>query len=232
MKSMKISIITVVKDGVKEIAETIGSISYQKKKYALDLEWIVIDGVSSDGTLELLNNNKDIIDIYISEKDAGIYDAMNKGLSLATGNGVLFLNAGDLLVGDVLEGVTRAPIYLPVFYTDIFGRFKKVRIGSKREGIPNCHQGIIFPRTELRYSLDYKICSDYDFFLRHCFVDAIDLHKTSGYVIFSPGISSISYKERDREIFNIRRIYFGFLSAILYEWRNFLKRIVRSFIFK
>lgn len=229
---MKISVITVVKNNAKEMLDTINSMYIQKSNDKLSLEWIVIDGVSEDGTIELIQKHINIIDVFISEKDRGIYDAMNRGISESTGDGLLFLNAGDLLIGDVLEGIDQLPIFLPVFYTDILGRFKKVKIRSRREGIPNCHQGIIFPRSDLRYSLNYNICSDYDYYLNHGFAKKIPFNKCSGYVSFSPGISSISYIKRDREIFSIRKKHFGISSAVIFEWRNFLKRLIRNFLHK
>ncbi len=229
---MKISIITVVKNDVSNLIQTAQSIEVQKKRYRKNIEWILIDGNSDDGTLEFIDQNKEIFDIFISESDDGVYDAMNKGINLATGDGLLFINAGDLLVGNVLDGIKSAPLFLPVNYHDIFGKFKRVKIKSKREGIPNCHQGIIFPRTNLRYLTTYKIASDYDFFLRHNFKEDLKVSDLNGYIYFLPGISSSSYQKRDSEVFEIRKKHFGLFIAFIYEWRNFLKRIVRKFIKK
>ncbi len=89
---MKLSIITVcynIKDEIQRTCESIVNQSYQ------DFEWIVIDGGSTDGTLDLLNNYKDRIDIFVSEKDNGIFDAMNKGIVKAQGKYLNFMNGGD-----------------------------------------------------------------------------------------------------------------------------------------
>lgn len=89
---MKISIITVVRNGEQTIRDTIECVLAQS--YA-DIEYIVVDGKSSDGTLDIVKSYGNQIDTVISEKDNGIYDAMNKGLRLATGDYIGFLNADD-----------------------------------------------------------------------------------------------------------------------------------------
>ena len=92
MEKNKISIITVVKNSSKTIEKTIQSLLSQKYK---NVEYLVIDGNSTDGTLEILNKYKENISLLISEEDKGIWDAMNKGVSLAKGDIVGFLNADD-----------------------------------------------------------------------------------------------------------------------------------------
>ena len=103
---MKISIITVCKDSIETINECIDSVLSQNYT---NLEYIIVDGDSSDGTLDIINNRGQDISRYISEKDSGIYDAMNKGISLATGDVVGFLNSDDLYAGpDILKIVAEA----------------------------------------------------------------------------------------------------------------------------
>lgn len=227
--SFRISVITVVRDSAKALEATIGSISSQRR-YGADIEYIVVDGASTDGTVVVAQKYGEVVDKFISEPDQGVYDAMNKGLDVATGEGILFLNAGDRLCGNVFGGVTTAPLFFPVFYTDILGRRRPVKVTSERYGIPNCHQGILFPRSERRYDLTYRICADYDFFLRHGYDSTIPMHTAGGYVWFSPGMSSERYVERDREIFEIRKGEFGPVIAALYEWRNASKRQVRRIL--
>lgn len=99
----KLTIVTVCKDIAGEIAETCESIVSQTFQ---DVEWIVVDGASTDGTLEVLEKYRQRIGTLISEPDRGIYHAMNKGIALARGEYLLFLNAGDYLVNEtVLERV-------------------------------------------------------------------------------------------------------------------------------
>lgn len=102
---MRISVITVCKNAADTIEETILSIINQTHH---DIEYIIIDGVSTDGTLEIIEKYKDKISIVISEPDKGIYNAMNKGINLATGDFLNFMNAGDSFVSlDVVEKVVQ-----------------------------------------------------------------------------------------------------------------------------
>ncbi len=96
------SIITVVKNDVKNITKTIQSIKNQSFK---SYEYIIIDGKSSDGTVEKIKRDKNYIDLIISEKDKGIYFAMNKGAKLAKGKIIVFVNSGDILNKDGLKKV-------------------------------------------------------------------------------------------------------------------------------
>ena len=102
---MKISIITVVKNAEKTIENTILSVLNQTYK---NIELIIIDGVSTDGTLDIINKYKDKISYFISEPDTGVYNAMNKGIKAATGDIFYFLNANDSLYDDKV--LCQAPI--------------------------------------------------------------------------------------------------------------------------
>lgn len=86
----KLSVITVVYNNVHDIERTLLSVLNQTYP---NIEYLVIDGLSNDGTLDIINQYK--VTKLISEKDQGIYDAMNKGLAIATGDYVLFMNSGD-----------------------------------------------------------------------------------------------------------------------------------------
>jgi glycosyltransferase involved in cell wall biosynthesis len=103
-KAPIISVVTVVWNDVSGLKRTFGSI---RKQVSYGFEYFVIDGSSTDGTQDLAKDNQDIIDVFISEPDSGIYEAMNKALCLFTGRYVLFLNAGDELYDEsVLQKVT------------------------------------------------------------------------------------------------------------------------------
>ena len=114
----KISIVTVVYNASHDLAVTIASVSSQS--YG-NIEFIVIDGKSSDGTLDVASQYSDSIDYFVSEPDQGIYDAMNKGLAAATGEYVHFLNAGDRFCDtNSLENIIRSvPGSVDVLYGDI-----------------------------------------------------------------------------------------------------------------
>jgi glycosyltransferase involved in cell wall biosynthesis len=92
---LKVTLITVCRNAASVIGETLESAFAQTYK---DIELIVVDGASTDGTLEILKRYEPELGTLISEPDEGIYDAMNKGLSAATGDVIGFLNAGDLLM--------------------------------------------------------------------------------------------------------------------------------------
>lgn len=92
---MKVSIVTVVWNALDSIEQTLKSIKNQDYD---NIEYIVIDGKSTDGTIEIINKYNDIITTFKSEKDDGLYYAMNKGKNLATGDFILFMNAGDVFL--------------------------------------------------------------------------------------------------------------------------------------
>lgn len=92
---MKVSIITICYNAVEHIDETMRSVVMQDHR---DIEHIVIDGGSTDGTRERIERYREVIAHFSSEKDKGVYDAMNKGLRAATGEVVAFVNAGDMIV--------------------------------------------------------------------------------------------------------------------------------------
>tara|TARA_Y100001958_G_C21241649_1_gene569567 strand:- start:3250 stop:4014 length:765 start_codon:yes stop_codon:yes gene_type:complete len=100
----KISIVTVVKNNVNTIEKCIKSVLNQKYK---NIEYIVIDSNSEDGTGDIINKFKDKISVTIREEDAGIWDAMNKGVKLATGEIIGFLNADDFYYENALEIVQK-----------------------------------------------------------------------------------------------------------------------------
>ena len=100
IKNYKISIITVVKNNEKTIEKAIKSVIEQSYK---NIEYIVIDGKSNDNTIKILEKYKNKIDILISEKDNSIWDAMNKGLSRASGDLVGFLNSDDYYYPNAIE---------------------------------------------------------------------------------------------------------------------------------
>ena len=174
MDGKKFSIITVVLNGKKDLIETIESLREQDFK---NFEYIVIDGGSTDGTIEIINNNLDIINKWKSEKDSGIYDAMNKGIDLSEGNYIGMLNAGDKYMPNALSVVNS---YLDENNLDfIFGSVMKkvLRYGFRKYRIywnfdfATSHSSGFFIKDKAqkklgKYNLLYKISSDLDLFYR------------------------------------------------------------------
>ncbi|MDD2900791.1 MAG: glycosyltransferase family 2 protein [Desulfuromonadaceae bacterium] len=164
-----ITVITVVKNDQKGLLRTIQSVSSRKWP---GLEYVVIDGGSSDGSLEIIRQHKACIDILISEQDSGVYDAMNKGIVRSSGDYLLFLNSGDELVDD-LDSLS--PI-LAEGYSMVYGKANMLHedgtlsyvkgkqlknIGKLIRGTPLCHQAILYKRDFIGlYDTDYKIIAD------------------------------------------------------------------------
>ncbi len=122
-KKIKITVVTVVKNSVNNIEKTINSVLIQKN---INLEYIVIDGGSTDGTLDVINRHKKNISIFVSENDNGIWDAMNKGLKLANGEIIGFLNSGDIYYTNTLNIVEK---YFDENSIDfIFGSVEKYKL--------------------------------------------------------------------------------------------------------
>lgn len=104
-RSPTISVVTVVFNGSESIVETMDSVLAQDYPH---IEYIVIDGDSADGTKDIVEKYRDRLDLFVSEKDQGIYDAMNKAVNLASGEFILFMNCGDRFSGnDVISSVMR-----------------------------------------------------------------------------------------------------------------------------
>lgn len=170
------SIITVCYNSLPRLKMTVASVLSQKFS---NYEYLIIDGLSSDGTRDFLSEiSFDQVEVrYISERDAGIYDAMNKATQLAKGEYLLFLNAGDLFASDsILEELARISMRAAeiVFGDTIYAYspdklfLRKAKpIDSLAKGMPFCHQSV-FVRRELLlehpFNLKYKVAADYEFF--------------------------------------------------------------------
>ena len=174
--SPKISIVTVAYNAERHIAQTIASVTSQSFR---DFEYIVIDGASTDATMEVISQHSAAIDHVVSEPDEGIADAMNKGLALAAGEYVLFLHADDyLLSSDALATVApllTAPIEaFRLYYEEEDGGRSLPRMPSFgwrtnfKTGFD--HQAVFCQATLLRelggFDTSVRIAMDYDLFLR------------------------------------------------------------------
>ena len=176
-EGIKVSIITVTYNGVKTIEQTIQSVLRQTYK---NIEYILIDGLSTDGTQQIIEQYIDNIDYFVSEKDEGLYYAMNKGLKRATGDIIGIINCDDWLVEDAVASVVD---YFERHDVDLtYGNIVCVtEQGEEKLLIPDSLDKIwyrmvvphpsVFIKKEIYerfgcFNTKYKLSSDYELMLR------------------------------------------------------------------
>lgn len=242
----KITIVTVTFNCRDIVEKTIKSVLSQD--YA-NIEYIIIDGNSQDGTKDIINKYIDRIDTFISEPDKGIYDAMNKGLERATGDWVFFLNSGDVLydnktISTVFSNSLKG---FDVCWGDYYVIKDNITVKRKCDtpffknnkffhGMGFSHQSV-FVRTrkaqELKFDLSYKCCADYNMMMQ--------LHKNGSRFIYLPTIIStvegrggFSISNQRTQVLDTARIlgiestlHFRFLLA---KWQ--LKQSIKRIIYK
>jgi glycosyltransferase involved in cell wall biosynthesis len=180
-EEMKISIITVCYNSEKTIKKTFESVAAQSHK---NIEYIVIDGASNDGTVDLIKNNTSLIDLWTSEPDKGLYDAMNKGIAMATGDLIGILNADDTfhhntVIKEIAQFHNSKDIDASVgniIQHDEEGKVKRVYSAKNwnpeklKIGFMPAHPGIFFKRELFEkfgnYQLDFTIGADYELITR------------------------------------------------------------------
>jgi glycosyltransferase involved in cell wall biosynthesis len=239
---MKISIITVCFNAEKTIEQTIKSVLSQT--YA-NIEYIIVDGKSIDSTLRIVNKYKKISKV-ISEKDNGLYDAMNKGVKLAKGQVIYFLNADDVLID---KNVVREVMVefennkldfvlgdIDCFYPDTNSIVRKNGFSSIekiRNGVMPPHQASFVKKTFLKkypFNIKYKSSSDFDFFC-NLLKEKPRIKKLNKVIarMIMTGVSSnnISYYETEKIVYEHFGVYYFF--KILVKNRFF---IVTKFMLK
>jgi glycosyltransferase involved in cell wall biosynthesis len=175
MPDIVFSIVTVVRNAKTDLEKTLNSIRQQTYPH---IELIVIDGASIDGTLDCIKNNLDRISAWRSEPDTGIYDAMNKGKNLATGDFVTFINAGDTfytttVLEDIYKGMDadKKKLYygkVTIFNKDVEWEYKPYDNHNNDYYLPH-HQSAFYPAIFYQkedYDTRFKIMGDVDFTLR------------------------------------------------------------------
>ena len=175
----KLTVITIVYNNVHDIERTVLSVLNQSYE---NIEYLLIDGASNDGTLEILKQYEGRIGKLVSERDKGIYDAMNKGLSLATGDYVLFMNSGDeIYSSDTVEKIFATQPDADIYYgeTEMFDE-NWTSLGQRRHRTPEhftwrdfkfgmsiSHQAIYIRRALTEpYDLNYQLSSDIDWIIK------------------------------------------------------------------
>lgn len=181
---MKFSVITICYNSQRDIEQTLHSINNQTFK---DYEHIVIDGDSSDNTLELVQSISPNSSIH-TEKDKGIYDAINKGIKKAIGEFIVLLHSGDVFYSaNSLEEINNYvnKTYISLFSVEYHHKGKKIRdykingweLNAFEKGIMPPHLGMIIPTEFYRknglYSLKYSIASDFELSFRYLYKNAI-----------------------------------------------------------
>ena len=224
----KISIITVVYNAKSLIERTINSVLSQTYT---NIEYIIIDGGSSDGTLEIAEKYQHDIAVILSGKDNGIYDAMNKGLSTATGDFVLFLNAGDELYSTEIISKILSLGDADVYYgnTAVVNE-KGVVLGDRRLSPPEelnwrslkfgmcvSHQSFIAKRSLCdKYNLMYAVSADIDWVIQ-VLKKSNKIVNTKNYIskFLEGGTSNKRRNVALGERFSIMIQHYGFFQTIL-----------------
>ena len=209
---MKVTVVTAVLNDAGHIEQTILSVISQTD---IEIEYIIVDGGSKDGTLELIGKYKDKISLLISESDRGVYDAMNKGIKYSTGDFVYFLNSGDVLLNpSILSKIKFEDVNVrnTIIYGNVVVAYGNIEALEKPrpffnskmkfKGIGICHQSMFFPGKLIRnekYDLSYNIAADYDLAYRLWRKGTVFLYKdiTIAKYDWGKGISSNPYKLLD-----------------------------------
>lgn len=234
---IKYSIITVTYNAAKYLRSTLESIISQSPK---NIELIIIDGNSTDGTQDIIREYQSHISYWISEADTGIYDAMNKGLRKASGDYVWFINAGDCLYDkNTIESINKSLsslIELPdIIYgdTEIISQegerrsLRRLRPPLKltwksfRWGMTVSHQSFIVRRSLApEYDLSYFLASDFDWCIR-CMKATTNIFNSELILsrFMEAGISSINRKAGLQERYSIMKKYYNTIpTAIRHIW--------------
>jgi len=241
-----LSIITVVYNNLAGLQYTFQSIHSQS---STDFEWVVIDGGSTDGTAEWLAGLAFPALRFISEKDKGLYDAMNKGIKMASGKYVWFMNSGDGIYSlDTIQQLIGQAANNDVLYGEtMLVDEKGSQLGIRSEkttrvlpskmtkysmikGMVVCHQSFISKRTIAPlYNLNYRFSADIDWVIS-CLENAGAIHNCemilSNYLV--GGLSAQNQKTGWKERWNIYAAHYGFVYTAFahvyivfrYIWKN------------
>lgn len=227
--SPTLSVITVVYNNVNDIERTVQSVLGQSYPH---IEYVVVDGGSTDGTVEVLRPYEDRISQLISEPDAGIYDAMNKGLRLATGDYVLFMNSGDeLYAPNTVEAVFASAPDSDIYYGETELRNEQWEpIGIRRHKTPEqfdwkgfrygmniSHQAIYIRRSlASEYDLRYRLSADVDWVIRAA-KKARNITNTQLFVAkyLVGGLSKKRHRQSLRERYAILSKHYGALPNLI-----------------
>lgn len=237
----RISIITICYNAASTITRTLRSVSAQTYP---NIQYLIIDGASKDNTLELVRELAPEAEIY-SERDKGIYDAMNKGLDRATGDYVWYVNAGDALVSPTtVEDLVRATctgdslpdvLYGDTRLIDAEGHdlgLRRLRPPhqldwrSFRSGMLVCHQAFVAKRSiSPHYDLSYRFSADVDWCIR-----VLKEAKTTAFypepiaLYLNEGTTTANHRASLIERFHVMRHHYGLVTTVLQHLRFLVDR--------
>ncbi len=242
---MKISIITITFNSVSTIEQTIRSVLYQTYS---NIEYIIIDGKSTDGTLQIIDKYKDRISKIVSETDEGLYDALNKGIDLASGDVIGFMHSDDFYTSDgVIEKYANIfkknnveAVYSDLYYVDknysekIIRKWKSgdYKANSFMNGWMPPHP-TFFVRKKVyqqfgKFNLEFKSAADYELMLRFIHKHKINIAYLPEYTVKMRvgGKSNITLKNRikanieDRKAWEINNLSPRFYTLYLKPLRK------------
>ena len=237
MNSIKsLSIITVNLDDKSGLSRTVESIKNQNFQ---DFEFIIIDGGSKDESLEVIKENESLIDYWVSEKDSGIYNAMNKGINKASGKYILFLNSGDYLLSKDALSIDFKTITQDIVYGYLTHNNNNVlNTSAYKDNIDlgfffksTLPHGSTFIKRELflnygLYKTDYIIVSDWIFFLERIVIDSCStLNLNKAVSVFTVG--GISTRPENKELVKQERV--RYLNTIM---PSFVQAYIQSTIIR
>jgi glycosyltransferase involved in cell wall biosynthesis len=232
---LKISVITICFNAIETIEATIKSVVNQTYS---NIEYIVMDGSSTDGTVDVIKKYTNRISYWKSEPDRGIYDAMNKGIDVATGDFVIFMNSGDLFYADdTVERLVSELVRGTVNYGDAMFYPKRNRLWIGKTTIFKfvveniCHQAMFYPLELLaneKYDLKYRLSADWELNMRlwrrcrfHYIPQIIARYLEDG----------VSMRETDEQFAKDRRWlivkHLGVMGLIAMLWQSLRIRIIK-----
>ncbi|WP_051640637.1 glycosyltransferase family 2 protein [Thiomicrorhabdus sp. Milos-T2] len=224
-----ITIVTVVYNGEQFLEETILSVINQTYD---NVEYIIIDGGSSDGTLDIIRKYEHAIDYWVSEQDLGIYDAMNKGITLSKGDYINLLNSGDYYGQDYLNDIfsNEVPNNNVVLYSNYVNVYEHLDLAIIVKPIQNfeknmsiCHQTMFISKDVYEkfgiYCLKYSLASDYEYLLR-MYISGVEFFKNESIGLFFrvEGASQSNMKKSMIEAYRINKKYFGIWSLANFKF--------------
>lgn len=243
----KVSIITICYNAAKTIEKTIQTVVTQSYP---NIEYVIIDGKSTDDTLLIVNKYKDQVTTLVSEKDTGIYDAMNKGLEYATGDYVWYVNADDeIYAPDTLSLIMQNHhdedfIYGKALLIDEKGNERNLENRkphpsaddltwkTMKQGMAISHQSMLVKRTIApKYDLTYRYVADFDWLI-HVLKKATSVRDTGIYWCrFAEGGISTQYRKASlKERFRVLQKHFGLVTTVWQHVVITLKALKRGSI--